>query len=176
MRPRPFQALTLLLFASCSLAQVAPNPGSSPSPPPPPHPAPPATPAADRSHEAAILQLRDALAALRSLMVYYHAQHGERFPSFDALNEWAAFLKTTTPDGRFTVNGMCGPYLLDVPINPLTRSDRLLPASADPASAGDAGWIYDERTGALRALVPPAAADDARRFLSPSDYLILPAP
>jgi hypothetical protein len=134
-------------------------------------PAPPAETAAAPTIDA-VERVRDALASLRSLLVMYSIQHGDRPPAADAMTEWGALLRTTTPEGRFTVNGMLGPYLAGVPENALTGSASLLVAGPGVARLAEAGWVYDPRTGSLRAVIPASAATVAGRVLNADDYVV----
>ena len=84
--------------------------------------------------------LSATLQTVRTQLQYYRVQHDGSFPSFD---DWEAqMLDRTRPDGTLSTRGSCGPYLLQVPANPVDGSRRI-----SPTADGTGGWAYDEQTG-----------------------------
>ena len=107
------------------------------------------------------------LQTLRSQFALYALQHGDQLPTLSQLQAgWGVIVHPTLQNGRFSEAGISqgrfpdgspapptfGPYLAEPPTNPWTHSSRVVPADAPPAA--DAGWVYDERTGRIRAVLP----------------------
>ena len=84
--------------------------------------------------------LSATLQTIRTQLQYYLVQHDGRFPSFDKWNQ--QMLSQTRPDGRLSAKGSCGPYLLQIPANPVDGSRNI-----SPTRDGSGGWTYDQRTG-----------------------------
>ena len=84
--------------------------------------------------------LSATLQTVRTQLQYYMVQHDGSFPSFA---DWdKQMLGQSRPDGRLSAKGSCGPYLLQIPVNPLDGS-RNISSTQD----GTGGWTYDEKTG-----------------------------
>ena len=88
----------------------------------------------DLSALAATLQM------VRTQLQYYQVQHDGKFPSFDDWQE--QMLGRTNARGRVRANGMCGPYLLQIPVNPVDGFKKI-----SQVRDGSGGWAYDEETG-----------------------------
>lgn len=100
------------------------------------------------SQDAKINTAKFNLHTLRAQIEMYKVQHGGVRPSAD-LTE----LTTTTNAAGSKGTGTSfpyGPYLSEVPENPLTGSNTVRAATADPPTASgetDAGWLYNATTG-----------------------------
>ena len=88
----------------------------------------------DLSALAATLQM------VRTQLQYYQVQHNGNFPSFDDWEE--QMLAKTNTRGRVRSKGMCGPYLLQIPVNLIDGFKKI-----SPTLDGSGGWTYDEETG-----------------------------
>ena len=87
--------------------------------------------------------LSATLQTLRTQLQYYQLQHNGKFPSLADCEK--QILSRTRPDGTLSRNGSCGPYLLQIPLNPLDGS-----RSISPTQDGTGGWTYDQQTGQFR--------------------------
>ena len=84
--------------------------------------------------------LSATLQTVRTQLQYHMVQHDGAFPSFA---DWdKQMLGQSRPDGSLSANGSCGPYLLQIPVNPVDGSRRI-----SPVQDGSGGWTYDEQTG-----------------------------
>ena len=84
--------------------------------------------------------LSATLQTVRTQLQYYMVQHDGSFPSFA---DWdKQMLGQSRPDGALSNRGSCGPYLLQIPANPLDGSRTI-----SPTQDGTGGWTYDEQTG-----------------------------
>ena len=98
--------------------------------------------------------LAATLQTVRTQLQYYKLQHNDTFPS---LADWKQqMLKRTKPNGRCSARGSCGPYLLQVPVNPLDGSRNI-----SPLQDGSGGWMYDEKTGQFRSNDPRVLEPDS---------------
>lgn len=84
--------------------------------------------------------LSATLQTIRTQLQYYMIQHDGSFPPFAEWNK--QMLGRSRPNGNLSTRGSCGPYLLQIPVNPLDGSRRI-----SPTQDGSGGWTYDEQTG-----------------------------
>ena len=98
--------------------------------------------------------LSATLQTVRTQLQYYMVQHDGAFPSFA---DWdKQMLSQTRPDGRLSAKGSCGPYLLQIPANPVDGSRRI-----SPTRDGSGGWMYDEQTGHFQSNDPSVIEPDS---------------
>jgi len=84
--------------------------------------------------------LSATLQTVRTQLQYYMVQHDGSFPSFA---DWdKQMLGRSRPNRTLSTKGSCGPYLLQIPVNPLDGSRTI-----SPTQDGTGGWTYDEQTG-----------------------------
>ena len=84
--------------------------------------------------------LSATLQTVRTQLQYYMVQHDGSFPSFA---DWdKQMLSRSRPSRTLSTKGSCGPYLLQIPVNPLDGSRAI-----SPTQDGTGGWTYDEQTG-----------------------------
>lgn len=99
----------------------------------------------DTSGEAKLSTLKATLQTVRSQLELYKVQHLEKYPTLTAWSD--AMLKKTKDDGVVdATDGKFGPYLLQMPINPMDNSTTI-----KDAQDGSGGWAYDETTGSFKA-------------------------
>ena len=91
--------------------------------------------------------LAATLQTVRSQLQFYKLQHNDSFPDLDNWQE--QMLGKTKSNGHSSERGDCGPYLLQVPVNPLDGSRNI-----SPLQDGSGGWMYDEKTGQFRSNDP----------------------
>lgn len=95
------------------------------------------------SSETDLGPLAATLQTVRGPLQYYKLQHNDNFPS---LSDWQEqMLGKTKSNGHSSARGDCGPYLLQVPVNPLDGSRNI-----SPTQDGSGGWMYEEKTGQFR--------------------------
>lgn len=95
------------------------------------------------------------LSTMRSLIQTYKGQHNGATPVLDVPNKsLTVLLSKTKIDGTIdNTTGMYGPYLVEFPENPFTRSKDVKAIANDPATLGDVtagnvgGWLYNATTG-----------------------------
>ena len=98
--------------------------------------------------------LAATLQTIRSQLQYYNIQHNGAWPS---LENWEQqMLGTTKPNSALSDKGSCGPYLLQVPANPLDGSRKI-----SPALDGNGGWMYDQDTGHFMSNDPGVLSPDS---------------
>jgi prepilin-type N-terminal cleavage/methylation domain-containing protein len=99
----------------------------------------------DSTADAKSSTARINLGVLRKQIQLYKTQHDGRVPSAD-LNELTKGTDVTGAAGTDF-----GPYILRIPENPLTGSNKVRAATANPpaaaSGASDAGWLYHAATG-----------------------------
>lgn len=99
----------------------------------------------DSTMDAKESTARINLGVLRKQIQLYKTQHDGRLPSAD-LNEL-----TKTTDVTGAAGSDFGPYLLRIPENPLSGSNKVRAATANPpaaaSGASDAGWLYHAASG-----------------------------
>jgi general secretion pathway protein G len=89
------------------------------------------------------------LRTLRSQIQVYRTHHGGSPPS----STLAELLASTDSTGAQGIGGNFpyGPYLREIPRNPISNAKNVTIISSDPAQAADVtgsgGWLYNARTG-----------------------------
>ncbi len=107
------------------------------------------------SAEPDLAALAATLQTVRTQLQYYKLQHDDTFPS---LAQWEKqMLRKTKPNGSCSARGSCGPYLLQVPANPLDGSRNI-----SPLQDGSGGWMYDEKTGQFSSNDPSVLEGDSQ--------------
>ncbi len=86
------------------------------------------------------------LHTMRSQIEMYKIHHLGDYPVF--ANFVVQMTSTTDIDGDFEADGPYGPYMIEIPPNPLNDSAVVVAGEKDDA-ATDAGWRYDEDTGGI---------------------------
>jgi hypothetical protein len=94
---------------------------------------------------------------LQTQLMLYKFQHNDRLPTLAELqNDWGVLARKTYGNGSLVEGdqppgrrAVYGPYLKEVPVNPLTNSSRV--AAAGKATDQD-GFTYDARTGKVWAV------------------------
>ncbi|MEM6332106.1 MAG: hypothetical protein AAF823_02060 [Planctomycetota bacterium] len=102
-------------------------------------------------------QVRSLVLTLRSQLELYQIQHRGAYPDLVGQG-WTQMLEATDAAGQVQSGGY-GPYLREVPVNPLNGETRVVGGTNQAGPL--AGWIYNRRTGALMMLV---SRDDAKRY------------
>jgi hypothetical protein len=114
-------------------------------------------------HPRAVDAATSQVHTLRSQVALYRLQHQERLPTLAQLQDgWGVLVRRTYVEGSFVPDGagprrgprashVSGPYLQQPPVNPLTKSSKVVAAGNATA---DAGWTYDESTGYVWAVAP----------------------
>ncbi len=99
--------------------------------------------------------LAATLQTVRTQLQHYKLQHKGTFPS---LADWQKQMLTKTkPNGRSSARGTCGPYLLQLPVNPLDGSRNI-----SPHQDGSGGWMYDQTTGQFSSNDPSVLEPDSQ--------------
>jgi general secretion pathway protein G len=132
------------------------------------------------STEARENSLRSLLQTIRSQVELYKLQHSDRFPTADntATGAWSWDKLTGKSDLDGTINaaGLFGPYLQDVPMNPLTNGE-MMSVVADEAAAAAAtvttgatpdvtsGFVFSSADGKIYAFEGTNKTEDDADFL-----------
>jgi prepilin-type N-terminal cleavage/methylation domain-containing protein len=106
----------------------------------------------DSTKDAKASTVRFNLHTLRSQIELYRTQHNGIAPS-------ATLVELTTSTNASGTQGTganfpYGPYLREIPVNPLTNSNAVKVITNNPAAAGDVtsgggGWLYNTTTGGI---------------------------
>ena len=96
--------------------------------------------------------VQEMLQMVRSQIELYKIQHNEQYPTIKELERWNVMLNSTTLGGD-----TFGPYLQDAPVNPFSSRTAVVPMGK---GTSDAGWVYNEKTGELRAVISSGDARD----------------
>jgi len=106
----------------------------------------------DSTKDAKASTVRFNLHTLRSQIELYRTQHNGTAPS-------ATLVELTTSTNASGTQGTganfpYGPYLREIPTNPLTNSNAVKAITNNPAAAGDVtsgggGWLYNATTGGI---------------------------
>ncbi len=98
---------------------------------------------------------------MRTEIAVYESQHGDVFPGGGSSGANTLFAQQMTgytdasgdvqPQGQPVPPYNFGPYLTNIPINPLTgfKTVEILPANASPQPDNNYGWIYQPSTGII---------------------------
>jgi len=87
--------------------------------------------------------LKASLQTVRSQLELYKVQHDFTYPKLATWED--QMTKKTDADGTVNPAGKFGPYLTQMPINPIDQKSDLS-ATQD----GSGGWAYDENTGSFK--------------------------
>lgn len=93
------------------------------------------------------------LMTMRSQLELYALQHRDKKPTLAQIADWKALTSQTDADGKVVETGGFGPYVLKAPANPFNGKTKIA-AEAD----AETGYVYDEKTGAVRVVVPAGVA------------------
>ncbi len=114
------------------------------------------------SETAKASSLVSQLQTIRSQLELYQVQHNGDYPDLSAVptggsTVWDQLTETTDIDGALASTGTTyGPYLQKPPVNPFEDSSAVIQAgsgTALPAAAADSGWVYNQTTGEIEAIV-----------------------
>ena len=98
----------------------------------------------ESAQDTKISVVKASLHTVRSQLELYRLQHNTTYP---LLATWSdQMTKKTDADGTVNASGLYGPYLLDMPVNPMDDSSAI-----DGTQDGDGGWAYDQSTGVFQA-------------------------
>ncbi|MEI7767509.1 MAG: prepilin-type N-terminal cleavage/methylation domain-containing protein [Phycisphaerae bacterium] len=116
---------------------------------------------ANTTSDSIIASTQSTLSTVRAQIELFKLQHGDHFPEFaestDGLTAWNillirsdvnTFAATSTP----VVNGNCGPYFHNPPLNALNNKQGILLSTTIAGTTN--GWSWDPNTGQLRAIIP----------------------
>jgi len=109
------------------------------------------------------------LQTLRGQIILYEIQHSDQHPTMAQMSNWNVLLSKT--DGQGNTAGPkaeYGPYIAFAPPNPINGKSGIADANS---IKDDTGWVYDEKTGELKAFVP-AGLTDAIRGYSQNEFVI----
>ena len=99
--------------------------------------------------------LSATLQTVRTQLQYYKIEHNGTFPS---LADWEKqMLARSRPDGALSADGSCGPYLLQIPVNPLDGYRKI-----SSRQDGSGGWMYDQHTGHFQSNDPSVVKSDSQ--------------
>jgi hypothetical protein len=121
------------------------------------------------TEEHPLIRMRYFLQILRSQLMLYKIQHADQFPPMEQMTEWKALLRKSYKTGATAEGAPFGPYIANPPVNSITQSSVVV---ATGSATTKAGWTYDEKTGAIRAIVLADREADAKRDLSADDFEI----
>ncbi|MCB9897500.1 MAG: type II secretion system protein [Planctomycetes bacterium] len=112
------------------------------------------------SAEAKESSLASDLATIRQAISLFRVQHNEVYPGGFAGDNWADFVSELTSktyaDG--SSGGPYGPYIREMPKNPINGSELGVISTPMPAGpSGTEGYYYDPTNGEIRANVTGAA-------------------
>lgn len=123
------------------------------------------------SESAKSSSLVSQLQTIRSQIELYQIQHNGDYPTLlnlqvdaDGLagHDWSPLTTTTEIDGTFPGDASgdeFGPYLQQPPTNSFELSADVV---AIGAAAAGKGWVYDQNTGAIKAVMETAKATELR--------------
>lgn len=97
----------------------------------------------EASDDVKLSAVKASLHAVRSQLELYRLQHSTKYPEILKFSD--QMTKTTTAAGVVDAAGKYGPYLLQMPVNPMDDSSSLA-ATQD----GTGGWMYNESTGEFK--------------------------
>ena len=120
----------------------------------------------------AVAAAKAQVVVLRGHIVLYRLQHNDKLPTLSQLRDgWSVLVSETKADGSLADeppagaqpgkrrSAVYGPYLNELPVNPLTKSSKV--AAVGKATLED-GFTYDPRTGKVSA-VTIADTEETRR-------------
>lgn len=98
------------------------------------------------TYDSRTANLHSQLQTVRAAIQLYRVQHRDVPPDLVGTN-WAAFTAKTDSYGNASIDPRdWGPYLADMPKNPLADTTTI----SDTAAAG-VGWVYDKQGGTIAA-------------------------
>ena len=89
------------------------------------------------------------LNALRKAIDLYHFQHNDTYPNKNEATVVAQLTGKTDKDGD--PGSDYGPYLRQIPVNPVNNMSKIKLKHLPGAPNDSSGWYYDEDTGEIRA-------------------------
>ena len=97
------------------------------------------------SEDAKQSSMDSIVQTVQSQLELYKVQHNENYPgdnggALDSATFWTQLTTRTDPDGAADANGF-GPYLKDIPENPVATGGTVLDAAV--GNAGETGWYFD---------------------------------
>jgi general secretion pathway protein G len=95
------------------------------------------------SGDTKISAMKTTLQTVRAQLETYRLQHNEKLPTLAAWKD--QMTQKTGEDGTADTNGRYGPYLTQMPVNPMDNSSALF-----NTQNGSGGWAYDEGTGSFK--------------------------
>ena len=101
----------------------------------------------DASDNARANNTLSTLKSIRAQLELYRVHHHDQYPTMDQM--WDNLLVATDPQGNPDPDSQYGPYILNPPRNPYTRSTTIVEMGS---GCVDVGWEYDEATGEIRAV------------------------
>jgi hypothetical protein len=119
--------------------------------------------------------LRSTVLTLRSQIELYKHQHRNRGPTLAQLaDDWPALTERTDATGKPAAPGpnTYGPYMQAPPMNPLNGKYKVTPK--DAAVPADSGFVYEESTNKLWAVVPQNLEEQVKAIMA-GDYVVGPA-
>jgi general secretion pathway protein G len=106
------------------------------------------------SESAKTSSLKTQLQTIRSQLELYQVQHQSDYPLL-ATEMWGNLTGTTNQDGDLAGTDF-GPYLQKAPANPFENNSTTVAAAA----AAGVGWVYNEDTGAIQAVMSTTKATE----------------
>jgi general secretion pathway protein G len=121
------------------------------------------------------------LQSIRSQLELYQLQHNGAYPPAGSMGGFENLINVTAADHAAPGAGESpfGPYMQKAPLNPFTAdaNGRVVAAQAAALTpAADSGWVYNEATGEIRALLTAAqiATINISTAATDGDALLLP--
>lgn len=115
---------------------------------------------ASASESARNSSMLGSLQTVRTQIELYHAHHNSTYPTLLQISAaWNVLTNRTDVNGNVgnpPVDGVhiYGPYIKQMPSNPFENNSRTVAAAA----AQGVGWVYNESTGRVYAVMPDAKA------------------
>jgi prepilin-type N-terminal cleavage/methylation domain-containing protein len=105
---------------------------------------------ADSTKDAKESTLHYNLLSLRSQIQVYRTDHDGNLPGADLVE----LTKRTNKMGATTGTDLAfGPYIMEIPVNPFTKSAAVKTTASSPPTIGDVtatdGWLYNTTTGEI---------------------------
>lgn len=128
------------------------------------------------SESAKASSLVSQLQTIRSQLELYQVQHNGNYPDLsDTDDPWGPMTGTSaanyTSAGEDTTGDDYGPYLQKAPVNPFTDSSSVSQGDGTIGTASDTtGWVYDQTTGEIKAVLPSTVTPSDLGFDNDSDY------
>ena len=91
--------------------------------------------------------LKATLHTVRTQLQLYHLQHNTTYPAL--LRFEAQMTNKTDADGSVSSSGAFGPYILEMPVNPMDNLSTL-----SDFQNGNGGWMYNQNTGVFKSNDP----------------------